>query len=205
MPGATSTLSLPYPLLGDAADIEDFGVKDLADAVDPLLAATPAPVWRSCGDYWGVAANLTTASWWFSNSSGTAVVSGGSTSTGPQLWVPPVSGDVAVVGKTTRMRIRVSWLTNATAPAVNVSWGLFPITVASGGASFFTVTLGAAVITATQNAPGAGTGNEAKSASADMFSTVSSGTPYAVGVSANGTMNANSMITAKIQIEMRHT
>ena len=36
MPGSTPNLSLPYPLLTDAADIETFGVKPLALALDNL-------------------------------------------------------------------------------------------------------------------------------------------------------------------------
>jgi microcystin-dependent protein len=39
MPGSTTTLGLPYPLLGDAADIEQ-AVRPLADAIDPLIPTT---------------------------------------------------------------------------------------------------------------------------------------------------------------------
>ena len=38
MPANTPNLSLPYPLLTDAADIETFGVKPLAEALDAYLA-----------------------------------------------------------------------------------------------------------------------------------------------------------------------
>ena len=35
MPGSTPILGLPYPVLSDAADIESFGVKPLALALEP--------------------------------------------------------------------------------------------------------------------------------------------------------------------------
>jgi microcystin-dependent protein len=40
MPGSTTTLGLPYPLLGDAADIEQ-AVRPLADALDLLIPSAP--------------------------------------------------------------------------------------------------------------------------------------------------------------------
>lgn len=178
---------------------------NIAPVPDTLLASPTNAVWRTVLPSYFPVLSLTTASFYAStnglNASGSA---GGITAQG--VWVPPSSGDIAVAGKTTRMRLRVSWLTNATAPGITITWGLYPVTGLAGGAGLISVTMGTVIAGSTAAAvtPAVTTAGVSTGASFD-FSAITGGTAYILGVAGSGSQAANSLVAANAILEMRHT
>lgn len=164
-------------------------------------------VWRPVLGEHAVARDLTTGLFHFGQSAiatGSGVGAGGITA----LWVPPSAGDVAVAGKTTRLRLRIPWAVNATNAGINVTWGLYPISSLAGGVGVITPTLGTVIAGSTANAPTltAGTAGVATGASFDLSAVTGSATgAYCIGVTGSGAMAANSMIPCELILEMRHT
>jgi hypothetical protein len=142
----------------------------------------------------------------FSASSAAAVPSASSTGGAQGIWVAPTASDVAITGKTTRLRLRVPYMVNATAPGITLTWGLYVVSALAGGVGSITVTLGAVVtgstaaaVTPSASGPGSTTGS-----SFDM-SLITPGSAYVIGVVGSGTQAANSVVASQPILEMRHT
>jgi hypothetical protein len=182
-----------------------------AGIVDGQFASPTSAVWRTVSET-DVLLNasfvaLTTGVYWCprQENSGIQLSGAGATSSAEGLWVPPVAGDVAVAGKTTRLRLRVGYVTNATAPGVAITWGLYPVT--TGGATpNIAYTLGTVISgsTAVATAPGGSGAGEAKSAGFDL-SALAAGAGYIIGFTGSGTQNASSVVHSRVYLEMRHT
>lgn len=115
-------------------------------------------------------------------------------------WTVPIyAADYAVAGKTAKLRIRTHIFCNATAPAINFTVGLYPLTVA-GGADALVITLGTVVTgsTAVLTTPSASTITPA------VGSDISLPTDgvYGLAVVTSGTLanNASAMLAAQLQI-----
>lgn len=123
------------------------------------------------------------------------------------LWVPPTASDIAVTSKTTRLRVRVSYATNATAPGITLTWGLYPITVLAGGINNITPTLGTVISgsTAAVASPAANTPAEAKSGSFDLSAVTGGLGGFAMGVVGSGAQAGNSNLACTAYLEMRHS
>lgn len=107
--------------------------------------------------------------------------------------------DYAIAGYTTKLRIRILATVNATAPAVNFTMGLYPVTL-SGGAANLIYTVGTAVISGILSGPGA---------SAVTTGVVSEVTMPAAqllvpAVVVSGTTAANSQCSLSWQAQYRH-
>jgi hypothetical protein len=97
--------------------------------------------------------------------------------------------------RTTYYNLRCNAVTNATAPAVNFTVGLYPVTASAGVAATVSVTLGAVVVGSTTafNAPGASTlGN----GSSGDFAAPAAGN-FAIAVLVSGAMAASSSIMVR--------
>lgn len=123
------------------------------------------------------------------------------TTTSPYVLLPFDPAAYAVSGLTLRLRVVASLATNATAPAMNFTYGLYPVTVA-GGASAVVVTAGTVTSgsTVTRTTPSASTGYT--DASSD-FAAPSAGV-YALGFAASAQMAGNSGAVASIRLEYHH-
>lgn len=121
------------------------------------------------------------------------------TSGKPFLYLDPA--DYAVSGLTTKYRFRAAVATNATAPAITYTFGLYPVTTAGGaGTQAFTlgtVTSGSTVAIASPSASTVtgGTGSD--------FTPPSAG-GYVLGVQLSGAPAANSRNFLYLALQVHH-
>lgn len=104
-------------------------------------------------------------------------------------------------GRTANMRLRCLVITNATAPAANFTFGLYPVTALGGGAAAVNVTPGAVIAgsTALFTAPGATATLKADSGD---FVCPAAGF-YAIGLVISANAAANSSLSVRVQIDRR--
>lgn len=109
--------------------------------------------------------------------------------------------DYAIAGRTTKLRVRGIVLANATAPAINFTFALHPITVA-GAADTVTYYLGTATAgsTAVATTPSAST----VTAATGTDFTIPADGAYALGVTISGTLANNSAVSVHAQLQLRH-
>lgn len=192
---------------GPFVDIKTFLTDGSAAVGDTILASPSNPVWRTVVelDYRGGISSLSTTA---SYVGGTALLpsGGGGGQAISGLWLVPTASDVAVAGKTTRLRVRVSYATNATGPGITLTWGLYPVTGLAGGVGAIVATLGtvAAGSTAAAASPVANTSGEVKSGSFDLSGLIAGG-GYVIGVVGSGAQAGNSLLACTAYLEMRHT
>ncbi len=96
-------------------------------------------------------------------------VTGGAVASGSALAVQHVTkhlaaADFAIAGRTTKLRVRASVACNATAPAVNFTFGLASMTAIGGGANTISYSLTGVGANAVINAPPASAATSAVSA-----------------------------------------
>ena len=124
----------------------------------------------------------------------------GSSASGPS---PVVPADFAVAGLTTQFRLRVLTGVNSTAPGVDLTYGLYPVTAFAGGsglvgpASYGTVVPGSTV---TRPAPAAG--SALLDASADF--TIPAPGAYQILASISGTSAAASKVEFVAELQVRN-
>lgn len=186
---------------GPFTDIKTFLTDGSGAITDGMLTSSPLGVWRTVATSFGAMVALGTTPAYFSTN---GLTTGGSL-TAMGMWSPPAAADIAVTSKTTRLRLRVPYATNATAPAITFTWGLYPVTT-GGGAGLLTLTLGTVVAgsTASVASPSANTGGVATGSSFDS-SVLTAGNLYVLGVVGSGTQAANSNVGCQFNLEMRHT
>jgi hypothetical protein len=112
--------------------------------------------------------------------------------------------DYTVGSLTTKLRLRMNVLTNATAPTNSYTMGLYPISASGGGINAVTPTFGAVTFqTSTITTPALSTTTTA--VSSDTTIPVSAGY-YAVGlVTSTATSAANSRVLVNYKLQVRHT
>jgi hypothetical protein len=156
--------------------------------------------WRNV--MWGVGfltAAQVAAVYGFGHTSG--VVSGGSwSSTLPFEHIDPA--DFAITGRTTQFRIKASLYTNATAPAANFTFGLYPLGTLGGGAGAITSTLGA-VVSGTTGVFTAPTASSPFFASSSGFTLASAG-HYYLGVATSATIATSSHVGIKMLLQVHN-
>ena len=109
--------------------------------------------------------------------------------------------DYLETGGTLKLRLRAQLLCNATAPAITVTFGLYPITAAAGGSGVLSETIGTVVSGSTVafTTPSASSQNQGNSG--DF--TVPADGYYAIGVVGSGTQAANSYLGMTAQLQVR--
>jgi hypothetical protein len=109
--------------------------------------------------------------------------------------------DYTVASKTIKLRLRAQVTANATAPACNFTFGLYPITVA-GGADAITFTAGTVVSSSTVaiSTPSASTVTSGVNSD---FTAPADGA-YAVGVVLSTTQANNSIVQLSAQLQVRN-
>jgi hypothetical protein len=119
-----------------------------------------------------------------------------------EILAPPMiyfdDADFTVASKTQKLRIRAHVLTNATAPAITFTVGLYPVTCA-GSADSFTFTLGTLVTGS--GAAVASPSASAVTAGAGTDFTIPADGGYALGVVTSGTIanNAAALVYGQLQ------
>lgn len=191
---------------GPFVDIKTFLTDGSGAVGDTILASPNNAAWETVTKCQQPITGLTTASWYAAtNGMNQSGVGGSLTVQG--LWVPPTAGDVAVAGKTTRLRLQVPWIVNSTVPGINVTWGLYPITGTSGGSSAIIVTMGTVIAgsTAAQASAGFAAGQGFATSTSFDFSAVTGAVAYIIGVTGSGSQAAASVINCEPILQMRHT
>lgn len=189
--------------VGDCFDKLLAGV-NLVD--DTQLASPTNAVWRtvqSCHGPVGPGGVALSTSLFYFGTTSLVASGGGGAATAQGIWVPPSAGDIAVVSKTTRMRLRVPFGVNGVAPGITITWGLYPVTMSGSGAMILTLGTVVAGSTAVATTPALGTAAAPASAGFD-FSVLVAGA-YIFGVTGSGTQAANSVVSSQPILEMRHT
>jgi hypothetical protein len=110
-----------------------------------------------------------------------------------------VAADYAIAGLTTKLRVRSQVSTNATAPAITFTTGLYPLTVAGGSDGLVitagTVTSGSTVAFATPDA------STITSGASTVFTPPSDGAfAFAVVTNAQIANNAAAQVSAQLQV-----
>jgi hypothetical protein len=117
-------------------------------------------------------------------------------------WIYLDDADLAVAGKTAKLRIRAQVATNDTAPAVTFAFGLYPVTSTTCAASQIELTAGSIVGTAATIATPAAL-SIVSAVSAD-FDVPADG-PYLIGVlTSGGATAANSSEALVAQLQARY-
>lgn len=128
------------------------------------------------------------------------LMTGGAVARAPVIFYLD-DADYLETGGTLKLRLRAQLLCNATAPAITVTFGLYPITAAAGGSGVLsetigTVVSGSTVAFATPSASSANQGNSGDfTAPADGY--------YAIGVVGSGTQASNSYLGLAAQLQVR--
>lgn len=104
-------------------------------------------------------------------------------------------------GRTANLRLRCVVVTNATAPACNFTFGLYPVTALGGGAAAVNVTFGTVVSGSTALFTTPAATSTLKVDSGDF--TAPAAGDYAVGVVVSANAAANSSIAVRAQVERR--
>lgn len=136
------------------------------------------------------------------------MVSGSASTLDAPKIVPTVANDHTTTGLTTSLRVRGILLTNPTAPGINYTYGLYPVStfLDSGGGTATgdncVLTVGTVVSgsTVTRTAPGAS--STFIDASAD-FSVPADGN-YILGVSTSGVASGNAIVAITIILQVRN-
>lgn len=112
------------------------------------------------------------------------------------------SADYAITGRTPKLRVRAQCHTNATAPAITLTVGLYPITASAGGSDQNVITLGSVVAGSTVAfaSPGASASNQGNSGD---FSLPADG-HYALGVALSGTQATNASVSLAAQLQLHY-
>ena len=120
--------------------------------------------------------------------------------------VPPLvylnSADYAVSGKTTRLRVRAEVTTNATAPGITFTYGLYPVTF--GGTIDQTAPGAGVVVSGSTAAIASPPASNAVAAASSDFAFPATGM-YALAVLTNGTLANNSYAILTATLQIRHT
>jgi hypothetical protein len=121
----------------------------------------------------------------------------------PALWWP-ISADVAVAGRTARLRLAAILGVNTIAPGATLTVELRRITAIAGGAADMSLTVAAAALSVAFATPAASARSRGASSEIDLTSLAAD--PYLVTVSVSGgTTVVNSMTTLSVALELRHT
>lgn len=129
--------------------------------------------------------------------SSTSVASPVSTAT--TLYTVPIlrldDADYAVTGKTLKLTLDCSIGVNATAPGVNVTFALLPISAIAGAANALSFTYGTALATTVFTTPSA-----SQHAFASTTIDFPADGPYAVGMAFSNNQAANSMVSGSARV-----
>jgi hypothetical protein len=180
--------------ISDATKIVDGSVSDakLASsslgAYKTLAMATAATFFPTSGDYYHVG-------------TGSLKRAGAGLDASGAHIIPIRAADLVVPGKSTVLRLRVNWATNAVAPTVGFTSGIWPIATSGGTSGNTDFTTGSRLGDATLAAP-----------SASSFGTIT-GTDFALPTDGNylfgarflgGTMATNSVYTITTFLQYRY-
>lgn len=133
--------------------------------------------------------------------SGTALAPSVSLDTAPPSMIYFDDSDYTVAGLTQKLRIRALVAANATAPAINFTFGLYPVTVA-GTADNITYTTGTVVSGSTLAISTPSASTVTNSVNSDF--TIPSDGPYVLGVVSSGAIANNSMVSVHAQLQTRN-
>lgn len=110
--------------------------------------------------------------------------------------------DFTATGRTTFLRLKASLLTNAVAPTVNFTLGLYPVATVAGAAATVSITLGAVITGTTVAFTTPGASNLFQGVSTDVSAATIVAGYYVIGLVVSGASAASSAqaIAARLQV-----
>jgi hypothetical protein len=167
---------------------------------DNRLASPNNDVYRTVFSTWGRISQSQAQGTLILPGYNSLVVSGVDTGGGATAW-DLVATDLDVAGKTTKLRLKCQVHTNATAPGINYTFGLYPFTVAGGtnlmGYTVGTVISGSTVLFTT---PAASSDLTLDSGDFDL----PSDDRYVIAAAMSGAQPAAAMTMLSAQIQVHH-
>jgi hypothetical protein len=133
---------------------------------------------------------------------GSVISQSGQVSGTPPVALYIVSSNMSVAGKSAVLSLAVQHLTNNVAPAVNFTYGLYPVTIGTGTNAGVLITLGTVVTGSTVaiNTPAI---NSLAQATSTDFALPADGY-YALGFTNSGAPTVNHLSLATMQLRLRH-
>jgi hypothetical protein len=120
---------------------------------------------------------------------------------GTPVVIPVKVADYAVSGLTTQFRVQALTLTNPTAPAINLTFGVAQILTLGGGVNTISIaTVGSVLGGVTLTTPGASAGYV--TTGSDF--TISSGDLYVLVVTTSGTPAANARVAVNMTLQVHN-
>lgn len=162
------------------------------------LASPNNPAWRALAFGTGRYAAAAAGTYFFDGAGG---IQANGANAGSTAMLALRASDFAVAGKTTKLRLVVVTMTNGTAPANTLTFGLHPVTSA-GAAGLQTLTLGAAVA-----GSAIAVANPAANICVPTFGpefALPADAAYILGLVSSGGGAANSVRGSHVQLQMRH-
>lgn len=144
--------------------------------------------------------------YWMNNASSLIVSGSVSGVSGPVGLIHLVGADYAVSGKTTKLRVRATLITNLTAPANTITAGLYSVTASGGGANLVGVTLGgapAAIAGSTVAFASQGASTISVASDSGQFTIPADGV-HLLGVQLSAAAAANSFNSLHIALQLAH-
>ena len=148
-----------------------------------------------------LSANLTGAGVFAATTAGTLAVETLANGGWQYVYIDP--DDLAVSGRTTKLRLAAACGVQDNAPAITLTVGLYPVGTPSGGTNVFDANLGA-VVTGTTIAFATPAANSASAQSYTTDIALPAEGWYALGVAASGAMAANSVVIMPTRVEVRN-
>lgn len=144
----------------------------------------------------------TTAGTYWLPAPGSSVVKSGTADTSSPTALGFNSTDYAITGRTQRLRLRALTITNATAPAITFTFGLYPISSSGGAAATLSTTLGA--VTAGSTVAVASPSASTQTSSPGSAFAIPANGNYALGVVLSGGMPANAIAGVTVVLQTNY-
>jgi hypothetical protein len=187
--------------IGDVTDCLDKLLAGVNSVDDAQLASANNSTWKNLfiAQQTASAGSMVSGTTYLALTGSPNWIAVGSATGTPYVMYYIDTADLAVTGKTLKVRLKAAILTNSTAPGINITYGLSNITGASGSP---TLALGVAaalteVTLTTPPAQSGATGNSTET-------TFSTSGYYGIHAKVSGSAAANSLWTASLTAQYRH-
>lgn len=190
-----------------AGNPENIG--DVTDCLDKLLVGVNAGddahvatdgVWRPFMSDVTLFNGLVSGSTYFV-ANGAVGLSGTTGTAIPRMLSPEIIADYAVAGRTTKLRVQATILVNGSPAGTTITFGLYPVTAATGSGSNVIYTLGTVVSGSTATPVIVAGGGDRQASTAFDLSALSALSTYVLGFTVAGTTTG---VHAYAELQMRH-
>lgn len=190
----------------NGANITNANLTGAAEITDVNLASPNNSTYKALTSVIGMhvsTAALAAGTYWITRGAGTLTASGsGVAASGAGGVFHLTASRFAVTGKTTKLYVDATVLTNPTAPAMTHTVGLYPVTFSAAGNNQITPTLGT-VVSGSTAAIASPSASAATNAASGDFTLPSDGA-YILGVTTSGTLASNAAVQIVANLSVRN-